>query len=141
MIIGLLETEEGCSSDILYVLNDKSELDWSKYEKYSDLTKQLAPEILEYCDIEQLEKFKQEWSRNLEYCVYDYEIPGKIDVPFVDEEIIKNYCKIDDAALIEEFDSCRGIFKNPEDWKYRDKLSTRKEWNKYQRKAGLNSFF
>ena len=140
MIIGLLETEEDGINDILYVLNDMSELDWSKYEKYADLTKQLAPEILEYCDKTQLEKFKQEWPRELTQFVYNYKVPGHIDVPFIDETIIQKYCRIDDAAHLEEFED-KGVYKDPEDWEFRDKYSTRKEWNKYQKKASLKPFF
>lgn len=143
MIIGLLEAEEGCSSEIVYVLNDKSEFDWDKYEHYSDLTKQLAPEILEHCDEKQLEKFKHDYVRELEQFIYDQEIPGKIDIPFINEEIIQSSCEVCDLAQLEEFDDCRGIWKREfmsEDESVYDYPKIQKLFRKYQKEAGLTQF-
>lgn len=69
-----------------------------------------------------------------------HKIPGKIDVPYIDKETLKRWGSIGDGACLEEFDNCRGIFKDPV-FEHRDNKKTQRQYNSWQKKAGLEEIF
>lgn len=139
MYIGIVSDE--CESfTILCVVNSKSEMDWTIVEDYYDLHNFLAPEIIELCDPVQMEKFKKEYAEGIKDLTEFYEIPGKIDVPYIDKELLKSWCVIDESALLEEFDNERSVFKDPI-FEHRDNKKTQKQYNAWQKKAGLEPLF